>query len=342
MGVSLSELVEAREIGLEDLRGKSIAIDAYNTLYQFLSIIRDRFTGEPLKDSKGRVTSHLSGIFYRTSKLLENGIAPVFVFDGKPPEFKRETSQARKEIREEAERKWKEAVRVGDMEAVRLYSQGASRLTDDMIEQAKHLLDYMGVSWVQAPSEGEAQAAFMVSKGIVWASGSQDWDSLLFGSPRLVRNLNITGRRKVPRKERYVVVKPEVVELQDMLSKLEINREQLVILGILVGTDYNPGGVKGTGPKTALKLVREFRTLDNVMKHVEWNFKISPEEIADFFLNPPVRDAEIEKNEMQPEKLREFLVEEHEFGEERIGSVIDRMKKGREESKQKGLDQFIS
>ncbi|MEM7815770.1 MAG: flap endonuclease-1, partial [Candidatus Aenigmatarchaeota archaeon] len=247
MGVSLSGLVLGKEISIEELRGKRIAIDANNTLYQFLSTIRDRFTGEPLRDSNGEITSHLSGLFYRTAKLVEEGIEPVFVFDGEPPEFKRETIENRVHIREEAKRKWEEALEKGEIEKVKTYAQGAARLTDDMVEESKNLLEYMGVPWVQAPSEGEAEASFLAKKGTVWAAGSQDWDSLLFGAPRLVRNLTISGRRKVARKEKYVVVSPELVELDSVLKSLGITNEQLILIGILVGTDYNMGGVKGFG-----------------------------------------------------------------------------------------------
>jgi len=342
MGVSLTNLIEdKRTLELSELKGKTIAIDAFNTIYQFLSIIRDRFTGEPLRDSSGNITSHLSGLFYRTIKILENGITPVFVFDGEPPEFKRETTEARMKIREEAETKWKEALERGDREAVRRYSQQASKLTPEMTEESKKLLSAMGISWVQAPSEGEAQAAYLAKKNIVYASGSQDWDSLLFGAPRLVRNLTITGRRKLPGKEKYIEVKPEIIELEKVLTSLNISHEQLVILGLLTGTDYNPGGIKGIGPKTALKLVRECKTLDNVLRHVEWNFEVPAEDIFNFFLNPPVEDMEIKKETFNLEEVRRILVDEHSFSEERVNSALKRLQEIRTSEKQSSLGMFL-
>ncbi len=341
MGVSLSGLVKGKETNIEELRGRRIGIDAYNTLYQFLSTIRDRFTGEALRDSEGRITSHLSGLFYRTAKLLENGVQPVFVFDGEPPGFKKQTIEEREKTRSEAERKWKEALESGEIEKVKTYAQGATRLTKEMIEDAKKLLEYMGIPWVQAPSEGEAEASFLVKNNKFWAVGSQDWDSLLFGAPRLVKNLTITGRRKVPRKEKYIVISPEIIELEAVLSSLGITHDQLIILGILIGTDYNPGGVKGIGPKNALKLVKEQKTLENVMKHVKWDFDVAPEEIFGFFKNPPVKDIEIEKPEFRPEKIREKLVEEHGFSEERVNSVIEKINEAREKAKQTGLSRFL-
>lgn len=341
MGVSLTELVTARQIEIEDLAGKKIAIDAYNWLYQFLSIIRDRFTGECLRDSKGRVTSHLSGLFYRTAKLLENGAEPIFVFDGKPPAFKKITTDARSRVREEARKKWKEAVERKDVEAVRRYSQQTARLTPDMVEESKRLLSFMGVPSVQAPSEAEAQAAFLVRNNQAWSAGSQDWDSLMFGAPRLVRNLTITGRRKVPRKEKYIEVKPELVELGKVLKELGISQDQLIMLGILVGTDYNPGGIKGIGPKTALKLVKENKTPDAVLSRVEWEAETKPEEILDFFKNPPVEKTEIRQEKFQPEKLKELLCEEHDFLGERISSALEKLEKSGAGKGQARLESFF-
>lgn len=334
MGVDISSLVEAKEVELVELSGRKIAIDAFNILFQFLSIIRDRMTGEPLRDSKGRVTSHLSGLLYRNSNLLEAGIKPVFVFDGKPPELKQATIEEREERKREAEKKWKEAVERG--EAAITYAQAAAKLTNEMIEQSKELLGYMGIPWIQAPSEGEMQCAFMCRRGDVWASGSQDFDSLLAGSLRMVRNLSITGRRKMPKKEMYVQVRPELIELDKVLEALGITKEQLIIIGILVGTDYSPG-VKGIGPKAALKLVKEHNTLEKVLENVIWESEVPAERIYNFFLNPDVTDRyEIEWNEPNVEKLKEFMVEEHDFSAERLGKVIGRLQntwtKGRQSS----------
>lgn len=332
MGVNLSELVKTNEIEMDRLGGRRVAVDAYNTLYQFLSIIRDRFTGEPLKDSKGRVTSHLSGLFYRTTRMIEAGVDPVFVFDGKPPPFKKETSEKRSEIKKEAEKKLEEAREEGDREAIRRYAQATSRLTDDMIENAKKLLELMGIPVVQAVSEGEAEAARMVNSGKAWASGSQDWDSLLFGAKRMVRNLTITGKRKVPRKHDYVEIKPEIIEMDSVLSGLGINHEQLITIGMLIGTDYNPGGVRGVGPKTALKLVREHKTFDKVMKQVEWEFETEPKEIFGFFLNPPSNGTETGKVKLQPDRLREFMLD-FDFSEGRTDKVIERLRGSSKEGK---------
>ncbi len=326
MGVNLGDIIPRKEIELIELSGKRIAIDAYNQIYQFLSIIRDKITGEPLRDSKGRITSHLSGLFYRTAKLIEAGIKPVFVFDGEPPKFKKITIEKREEMKKEAEEKWKEALKKG--EAAKTYAQAAARLTEEMVEQSKQLLTLMGLPVVQAPSEGEAQCAFMVSKGDVFASASQDYDSLLFGSLRLVRNLSLTGKRKLPRKEVYVEVKPELIKLDEVLRTLGINREKLIIMGLLIGTDYNPGGIKGIGPKKALEIVRRYNSLDQIIKRVGWNFDVDPEEIFNFFLNPKVTtDYKLEWKRPDREGLISFMVDEHDFSLERVQKVIDNLEK---------------
>lgn len=335
MGVSFKGIVTSEEVELTDLSGKKIAIDAFNIVYQFLSIIRDRFTGEPLKDSKGRITSHLSGLLYRTSKLAEVGIRPIFVFDGEPPEFKEKTIEQRANAKKEAKKKWKEAVEKGE-EAIR-YAQAASKFTDEMVEDSKKLLGFMGMPFIQAKSEGEAQCAHMCKKGSVDYTGSQDFDSLLFGSPFLVRNLSITGRRKVPRKETYIEIRPELIELEKILSELGITQKQLITMGILIGTDYAPG-VKGVGPKTAFKLVKEHKTLKKILSKVKWRGEVDAEEILDFFLKPPVTDKyKIEWEQPDREKIMEFMVDEHDFSRERIEKVVERLQQSFTSGRQSSL-----
>lgn len=339
MGVELGSITPKKEIELVDLSGKKIAIDAFNTLYQFLSIIRDRMTGEPLRDSKGRITSHLSGLLYRTSNLVEIGVKPIFVFDGPPPRFKKRTVEQRMAAREEARKKWEEAVKRGEKAIT--YAQAASKLTEEMIDDSKKLLDAMGIPWIQAISEGEAMCAHLCKKDLVFAAGSQDADSLLFGSPRLVKNLSITGRRKLPKKETYIEIRPELIELQDLLNAFGITREQLVIIGLLVGTDYN-SGIEKVGPKTALKLVKEHKTLRNVLAKVEWKEENDPEEIYEFFLNPPVNEKyELEWRQPDLGKILNFMVDEHDFSRERIEKVIEKLQQGFASGRQASLKGWL-
>jgi flap endonuclease-1 len=339
MGIQISEIIPKKEVELTDLAGKKIAIDAFNTIFQFLSIIRDRFTGEPLKDSKGRVTSHLSGLMYRTINFVEAGIKPIYVFDGEPPKLKKRTVAEREQIRQEARDKWKEALRKG--EAAMKYAQAASQLTDEMLKDAKKLLELMGIPYLQAPSEGEAQCSFMTKKGDVFATGSQDHDALLFGSPRLVKNLSIAGRKKVPNKEVYIDLKPELIELQEVLASLGINQKQLIIMGILIGTDYN-NGVKGFGPKRSLEIVKEEKTLQKVLKKVKWEEEVDPEELIQLFLEPKISEKyEFKWSPPEEERLKKFMVDEHDFSIERVEKAIQKLQERNTSGTQARLKGFV-
>lgn len=346
MGVDLGDLAIKHKAGIADFAGKPIAIDAMNMLYQFLASIRQE-DGTPLKDFKGRVTGHLSGLFYRTAKLASSGIKPVYVFDGKPPKFKEKEIEARREIKKEAEFKWKKALAEEKFEEAKKYAQGTSRLTPEMVDESKELLSGMGIPWVQALSEGEAEAAWLVKKGLCYASASQDYDSLLFGSPLLVRNLSITGKRKVPRQNRYINVEPEIIKLDETLKSLGVGREQLILIGMLTGTDFNEG-VRGVGPKTGLKIVKEYGTLEKVKGYIQEKYSYEFEEhidkVYEFFLKPPLEEnpKKLEWKEPKPEKVLELLVEKHDFSEERVSKAIEGMSGVlREAESQRTLDKWF-
>ena len=333
MGVQLGDLVEPRKVSIEDLAGRSIAFDGHNILYQFLAIIRGR-QGEHLKDSQGRVTSHLSGLIYRNANLMEAGVRIVYVFDGKPHQFKRRVIERRQEVRQQARVRYEKAVREGDRERARRYGQQAVLATRDVVADAKRLLTLMGIPWVQAPGEGEAQSAYMAAKGDVWAAASQDFDSLLYGAPRYVRNLSITGRRKLPRKNVYIKIEPELIELDKLLKKLEFSRGQLIDMGILIGTDYNPDGVKGVGPKTALKLIREHGSLEEAVPHLKNpEFPHPVGEIKDLFLNPRTTDDyDLEWRKPDTAGIIGFLCGEHSFSQSRVMNAVEKMHRGFEKS----------
>ncbi|MFC2175088.1 flap endonuclease-1 [archaeon] len=319
MGVNLGELLPSKSVELEHLTGRSIAVDAYNTLYQFLSIIRQP-DGTPLMNSRGEITSHLAGLLYRTSNLVALGIHPSFVFDGVPPEKKSETIAARIEVRRKAKEKWDEALERGAMEEARTYAQQATRLTKDMVEQSKELLAALGIPSVQAPQEGEAQAAFMCAQGDAWAAGSQDFDALLFGSPRLLRNMTVTGRRKLPKKNVYIMVKPEIIEA----SECELTRDQLIEVALMIGTDFNEG-VKGIGPKKALAAIKKGKTADEVHHDAGIDTDLTP--ARDIFLHPETtKDYKLAWQEPDEEKTLKLLVDKHEFSVERVKSSIAKMR----------------
>lgn len=328
MGVDLSPIIgnNKRSITLDALNNKKLAIDGYNALYQFITIIRGE-DGSPLMDSKGLITSHLSGLFYRTVNFLEKGIKPVYVFDGTPPELKAKEISERKMTRAGALRLYEEAKVQGNQELMKRYSIRAATLKSYMVNDAKKLLTLMGIPWIQAPSEGEAQAAHLTAKGYTWGSVSQDYDSLLFGSPRLLRNITVSGKRKLPGKNFYIDVSPEIVETEEVLNKLGITREQLVDISIIIGTDFNEG-IKGIGPKTALKLIKQYGRLENVndIKHTISDDLVS--QVRNIFLKPNVVDVEkLEWKNPDEEGIVSFLCSEKNFSEERVKNAINRLKK---------------
>jgi flap endonuclease-1 len=330
MGVQLGDIIPAREIRLETLANKRVAIDMYNTLYQFLTIIRG-VDGRPLMDSKNRITSHLSGLFYRTCNFLSAGLKPIYVFDGEPPRIKREEAERRRAVREEASKKYEEALATGRLEEARKYAQMSATLNEYLLKSAKELVRLMGVPVVHAPSEGEAQAAHMVIIGVADYVGSQDFDSLLFGGRMLVRNLAITGRRKLPGKKAYVEVSLEEISLEEALRSLSITREQLIEIALLVGTDYTEG-IKGIGPKRALELVKKGMSLEEIFrKHGEDPARLQTYyEAKDFFLNPRVKDVvELEWKDIDQEGVLRFLHDEHDFSLDRVVKAFEEVKKKR-------------
>jgi len=342
MGVQLSGLAEPTKITFEQLDGKKIAVDALNTIYQFLSSIRQP-DGTPLMDSKGQVTSHLIGLFYRTTNMIEYGIKPAFVFDGKPPVLKGKTITERKQIRENAAEKWKAALAEGDIANAKKHAQASGKVTEDMLSDSKKLLSSLGLPCLTAPSEGEAQAAYMNRKGDVYASASQDHDSLLFGAPILIKNLTISGRRKMPGRQEYIEITPEQIELSSFLSNLGITQEQLILVGLLVGNDFEEG-VKGIGPKKALDLVKKYPTLDSLLRseHAPKFEGLDFPEVYDIFAKPNVTDDyKLEFGAIQPEALKKLLCTEHDFSEERVNKVIERLEKRAKAGTQSKLERWF-
>jgi flap endonuclease-1 len=349
MAVDLSKLVSKRRLMLDELNGKAIAIDAYNTLYQFLSIIRQP-DGTPLMDSKGNVTSHLSGIFYRTIELIGYGIKPLYVFDGIPSMLKQKTIDARMRKRKEAYEAWQEAKKAGEIEEARVHAQASARVDKNILASSKRLLELMGVPYISAPSEGEAQASYMCKKGMVYATASQDYDTMLFGSTYVLRNLTFSGRRKLPNKNIFITVEPEILNLDDTLKSLGLNQKQLIWLGILLGTDFN-AGIKGVGPKTALKIAKASRSIEDIENQIRLKFKegfdTDIKEVEDLFTHPEV--SEIDRSQLSSmfdapydrNGLVEFMCSEHGFSNDRIGKYADKLAEVKRQSKQKGMEKWL-
>jgi flap endonuclease-1 len=338
MGVQISDIIPKKEIQIEELKGKIVAIDAFNAIYQFLTTIR-QMDGTPLMDSNGKITSHLSGLFYRNIALLVEGIKPVYVFDGKPPTMKKEEIERRAIQKEIAQDKYEKAKAEGNLEDMRKYSQQFVKITDEIIKESKELLSALGIPAIQAKGEGEAEASFLTKNNKAWAAASQDYDTLLYGTPRLIRNLTLARKRKTP--TGYVDVSIELIEFDYLLNHLQIDKDQLICLGILVGTDYNPGGVKGIGQKRALDIVRQYKYPVKIFEYIQnsdrYELNFDWQSIfREFHEYQCCENPELQFQPVDENKVRQIL-EEREFSLERINSALDKLKEIKEKNKQKKL-----
>ena len=337
MGVKLSGIIPTEEISLKDLVGKKIAVDFSNCVYQFLSSIRQQ-NGELLRDSKGRVTSHLMGIWTRFSDLMSMDLKLAIVFDGKAPELKLREQEKRAERKVKAENEYKKAVEEKDVDKMYKFAKRTSRLNHEIIDESKELIKAMGLPIIQAPSECDAQMAFMNEREDVWACATTDFDPFLHGAPRCITNLTLSQKRRLPGGG-YVLTKPYLVELDKILKELKLNRDQLIALSILVGTDYNEG-VRGIGPKTALRLVKDIHDFDKLFKDVkaEFNWK---QIFAVFKSMPVMKNYQLKWGEGDVYRVKKILVDEHEFNEERVDKVLNKLREVKSEKSQEGLKKWV-
>jgi flap endonuclease-1 len=316
LGVKFKDIVNPEPIKFDDLKGKIVALDAANIIYQFLSSIRQA-DGTPLMNHQGKVTSHFSGILYRTTSLIEKEIKPFYVFDGTPSILKKGTQLKRSEIKKESKKKWKQALENGDMEEARKYAVRTSRMSPEIVEGSKNLLELMGIPYIQANGEGEAQASYMVERGDAWCVGSQDYDCILFGATRMVKNLTITGGR----------TNLELIKLENTLGNLEISREQLVDIAILVGTDFNEG-IKGIGAKKGLNLIKKYGDIFKVIKEMDYELDVDPHLLREiFFEHDFISEYQLQWRDPDREGAIDFLAGEHDFSEDRVINALDKLKK---------------
>jgi flap endonuclease-1 len=339
MGVAITQILTGKPITTKDLKGKKIAIDAYNMLYQFLTVLRGP-DGAPLTNSKGEVTSHVQGLFSRNVQFLSDGISPIYVFDGEPPELKKKERERRAEIKKEAQRQYEIAKERNDFEAMRKYSSRMVRVTPEILVSAKKLLNLMGIPYVNAPSEGEAQAGVIVKAGDADYVVSQDADALLFGGPKVIRNLSIQGKRKTS-SVGSKIIEPILFVLDETLAELGLTHDQLIVLAILVGTDFNVGGVKGLGPKKSLLKVREFgEDFEKLFDSIETNFDWT--EIFDFFKNvPAITDYTLNFGSADIPGLQVWLTEDMGFSADRVTASLKKLEDVNSAKKQQGLSQFF-
>jgi flap endonuclease-1 len=336
MGLQIGDIVPRKEIKFEELKGKVIAVDAFNTIYQFLASIRQP-DGTPLMDSSGRVTSHLSGLFYRNIALLSEGLKLIYVFDGEYHALKEKTHELRQGMKDIAREKYEMAKEEEDIEGMGKYARGFAKLDKEMIEESKELLEAMGVAVVQAPGEGEMQCAELVKNGQAYAVGSQDYDTLAVGGKRLIQNLTLSRKKKT--KTGYIFIAPEMIEYEKVLNELGIDGDQLICLAILVGSDFNPGGVKGIGPKKALALVKDKKYPVKIFSELEEQGRLdfNWKDVFEIFKKPNVSKEKVEFPKLDEKKLKEILVERHEFSNERVENQLVKLREIKDKGKQKTL-----
>ncbi|KAK7677732.1 Flap endonuclease 1-A [Cerrena zonata] len=341
---------------MKTLFGRKVAIDASMSIYQFLIAVRQK-DGELLTNDAGETTSHLMGFFYRTIRMVENGIKPCYVFDGKPPEMKSGVLSKRFERREEAKEEGEEAKETGTTEDVDRFARRTVKVTKEHNEECRRLLGLMGIPFVVAPSEAEAQCAELARGGKVFAAGSEDMDTLTFSAPILLRHLTFSEARKMPISE---------INLQRALEGLDMNMSQFIELCILLGCDYLEP-IKGVGPKSALKMIREFGSLEKVIESLREKAAAKEEAAGDdgkkkkggiqipeewpweqakkVFETPDVTPADqIELDWKNPDVdgLVQFLVTEKGFNEDRVRKGADKLTKFLNAKQQGRLDGFFS
>ena len=326
-----------KENEIKNYFGRKVAIDASMSLYQFLIAVRSE--GAQLTDAAGETTSHLMGTFYRTIRLVENGIKPVYVFDGKPPEMKSGELNKRAEKREEAQKALQKAEEAGDTENIDKFNRRLVKVTKHHSEQCKDLLKLMGVPFIEAPCEAEAQCAAMVKSGKVFATATEDMDALTFGSSVLLRHMTFSEARKMPIQEFH---------LSKVLEGLELSHEEFIDLCIMLGCDYCDS-IRGVGPKRAMDLIKQHRNLETILQNLDKNKYPVPEnwaykEARRLFVEPEVADpetVELKWTDPDEEGLVKYLCGDKNFNEDRVRNGAKKLAKARSGTTQGRLDTFF-
>lgn len=342
LGDNAPRAVRPQEV--QSLFGRKVAIDASMCIYQLLVAVR--MGSDNLTNDDGNVTSHLSGLFYRAIRLLELGIKPVFVFDGKPPEMKAGELNKRAEAKKAAEEAANKAREDGDLEAAMRFSRRVNRITPEMMEACKTLLKLMGIPVVEAPCEAEAQCAELVKKGIVYAAASEDMDSLTFGTDRLIRQLWAGTASTATKKG----IKPTEFTLSVILEDLKLNMDQFIDLCILCGCDY-VDGIRGVGVVKALNLIRKHGDLEKIVDVLrkEKGFVVPDEypvgTLRDMFKKPMVTDAKdipIKWGKPKDDDLKKFLVEDNQFDVNKVENGLKRLVASKKVTSQVRVDSFFT
>ncbi|KAM4617575.1 flap endonuclease 1 [Discoglossus pictus] len=326
-----------KEHDIKSYFGRKVAVDASMCIYQFLIAVRQ--DGNVLQNEDGETTSHLMGMFYRTIRMVEHGIKPVYVFDGKPPHLKSGELAKRSERRAEAEKQLEAAQEAGDVENVEKFNKRLVKVTKQHNEECKKLLTLMGIPYVDAPCEAEATCAALVKAGKVYGAATEDMDALTFGTPVLLRHLTTSEAKKLPIQEFH---------LNRALQDMEVSYEQFVDLCILLGSDYCET-IRGVGPKRAIDLIRQHKCIEEIMDNIDLKKYPVPEnwlhkEARQLFLEPEVVDVEnvdLKWTEPDEEALVAFMSGEKQFSEDRIRNGAKKLTKNRQGSTQGRLDDFF-
>ncbi|CAA9986493.1 flap endonuclease 1, putative [Plasmodium knowlesi strain H] len=341
-----------KEIKIENLMGRVVAIDASMSLYQFIIAIRDSEQYGNLTNESGETTSHISGLMSRSIKLMENGLKPIYVFDGAPPELKGSELEKRGEKRQKAEELLKKAKEEGNLEEIKKQSGRTVRVTKKQNEEAKKLLTLMGIPVVEAPCEAESQCAFLTKYNLAHATATEDADALVFGTKILIRNLNANAsstsqnKNKNSSKRGYILTE---INLEQVLKGLNLNMNEFIDFCILCGCDYCDT-IKGIGSKTAYNLIKEYNSIEKIIENIDKNKYQIPSnfrfvEARDSFINPKVLSKEeikIDWGEPKIEELKNFLIKDYNFNEVRVTNYINRLLKARKVTTQRRLDNFFT
>ncbi len=335
MGVKLQSIIIRKEIDYQDLRGKIIAIDAPNIimgLFNFAHKNNDGTYGDLIIDRTQRPISHLYGLIYRVNFIYSKKIFPMFCFDGKVSELKKIITKDQLKDFVFTKKWYKEAMRNNNKTLARQIALSKEYMWQNIIEESKQLLGMLGVPYIESPASAESQCAHLVKKGVADYSNSQDFDSLLFGCPKIIHNLSKSLRRKIQGKWQYQKIQPVSIDLQKNLENLGLTIFQLVDIGILIGTDYFPG-VKGIGPKKALQLIRKHENLENIVLKEYDNYELNslnPEiikKIRKLFLFPEINDSVevIHWNTPNKSQVINLLCKDHYLNKERVIKNLDKL-----------------
>lgn len=309
MGSSFGGLCEADELDLTDLRGDVIAIDGHIQMHQFLHSITDSW-GDYVRNSDGEPISHLIGFISRMAPTLDTGILPIVVFDGGYPDLKQETIDKRRD--EDAVEQFYDAKRSGDRSKAHKYAHKKVAVTDDMLDSAEEVLDAMGIPVIRAPGEGEPQCAQLVHEGVADHVVSEDWDTLLYEPPTMLKSYTSSGCERVT--------------LASVLDDLGWSAEELRWYGILRGTDYNssPNGVGTVRGKNIIDEADSFQAV--IDEALSWDDSIDPErwrKVQDLIADPDVHtDADVAWSRMDAENVQYVACDKHGIGRRQVKNYL--------------------